>query len=183
MALAIENRYATALFDVVSRPASETTPQAALEQLESFADLLKKSAELRNVLSSPAVAPTEKRALVERFAERLGISRPVRNFLFVAIDNRRIRELSGLTAAFEELLDKRRGLTRIAVTSAAALDEDQRREIIDKFQQVTGNSVRARFAIDEALLGGARVRIGSTVYDGSLSAQIGALSRSLAGRG
>jgi len=175
MAQAIAKRYASALADVIAKPGAAVSPEQALEQLEAVESLVNEHPELLNVLLSPAVNPDSKHRLVRRIAERLGISQTIQNFVFVVIDHRRVRYLGEMKQAFRDWLDERQGVARIQVRSAAAMEENQRQALVDKFARVTQRQVQAEFSEDPALLGGVVVRHGSTVYDGSLRAQLEAL--------
>ena len=181
MALAITNRYAVALAEVVTKPASVISPAAALEQLAAIQRLLEKSQPLRNVLNSPAVSPAEKRALVASLCARMEVATPVRNFLYVVIDHRRTRLIGEMIDAFRAWLDEMAGVARIEVASAQSIDEPRREAMVDKFHRVTGRRVQAEFRVAPELLGGATVRYGSTVFDGSIRAQLEALDRAITG--
>ena len=181
MALAIANRYASALAEVVTQPGSAVSAKDALRQLGDFQELLKTSDELRNILSSPAVTPTDKRGLTGRLSERLELSVTVRNFLYVVIDHRRMPFLDEMIEAFQAWIDQRAGVARITVTSAKPMVDQQRTALVSKFSRVTGKTVSAEFAVASELLGGATVRFGSTVFDGSLRAQLNSLDRALSG--
>jgi len=182
MSLAIANRYANALAEVVLEPDSHQAAEAALGELRGFAQAYASSDELRMVLSAPAVPAEEKRKLLASLSERLELSVTLRNLLFVLADHRRLPIVAEVADAFERLLDEARGIARIAVTCAAALDDEQREAIIQKFNAITGKPVEAVFSTDSDLLGGVVVRVGGTVYDGSLSAQLRRLDRAMAGR-
>jgi F-type H+-transporting ATPase subunit delta len=177
---AIASRYANALVDVVTRPKAGIDPQRALAALREFAEGLKASAELQNALTSPAVAPGRKRAVVGRLADMLELEHLLRNFLFVLIDHRRIGQLAGIVDAAELLLDERLGFSRAEISSAQAMPETQRATLVAELERLTGTRVRPRFTVDESLIGGAVARIGSTVYDGSVRAQLENLGRRLA---
>lgn len=181
MALAIANRYASALDDVVCRPGSELGPEQALEQLESFQAALETSAELRGVLLSPAVRPAQKRDLTAQLCSRLGCSQIVRNFVQVIVDYRRVASFGECVNAYRERLDRRRGTARIEVRTARAMDADQQTALERRFAALTGKTVAAQYVVDADVLGGSIVRIGSTVYDGSLRARLRALDRALRG--
>src|SRR5574341_628484 len=101
MPLAVASRYARALVDLVTAPASGIDPHAVAGELEAFENGMAVSPDLRQVLSSPAVPPARKRALVTRLAGPLGISRTVRNFLCVVIDRRRTRLLPEIRHAYQ----------------------------------------------------------------------------------
>lgn len=180
MPLAVAKRYAQALGEVVTKPSAGLDPEAVLAQIESFAALIRENAELKNVLLSPAVAVAKKHAIVAGLAGRLQFAVPVRNFLYVVIDHRRLNVLDEMCQAFREWLDDRLGIARIEVVSALAVPEEQRRGLVETFGDVTGREVRARFREDPALLGGVIVKHGSRVYDGSLRAQLRALDQAIA---
>jgi F-type H+-transporting ATPase subunit delta len=179
MPLALAKRYAQALADVVLEPASGVDPRGAVDQIQSVEELVAGSNELRTVLLNPAVTPSRKRAVVARLTEPVGLAPLVRNFLFVLIDRRRISILSEIREAFEAVLDERSGIVRAVVTSAQELRDWQRGEMTQKLTALTGSQVRSEFSVDESLLGGAMVRIGSKIYDGSLRGQLEILQRRL----
>lgn len=176
---AVAARYANALADVVTAASSAVRPPEALSALRSFEGALKESPELHGVLVTPAVPLARKRAVVTRIGEALGISRIVRNFLLVLIDHRRIAEVGAVADAFEVVLDERLGFARAEVSSAAELSEAQRSELEAVLDRLTGKRIRARYAVDKALIGGAVARIGSTVYDGSVRGQLQSIGRCL----
>ncbi len=175
MSLAAANRYARVLADVVLAPGSGLEAADALSQLRSFAGLMKESADLRNVLLSPAVSPARKRAVTEKLGERLALHRLVKNFLFVAIDRRRISQAPEMAEAFEAVVDERSGRVRAQVSSARELSADQRAALQVELARLTGKQVRCDFLVDPGLLGGVSVRIGSTIYDGSVRGRLAAL--------
>ncbi|MCU1273610.1 MAG: synthase delta subunit [Bryobacterales bacterium] len=176
---AIVSRYASALADVVTGPSGMDAAQAT-QQLREFEALLVESAELRNALVSPAVAPARKRAVVGKLADKLGVAKIVRNFLLVLIDHRRLTALAQIIDAFEVQLDARLGFIRAELHSARELDEPQKAALSEELSRLTGKKVRARFAVEPELIGGVLVRIGSTIYDGSVRGQLDTLGRRLA---
>jgi F-type H+-transporting ATPase subunit delta len=180
MAQTIVARYARALVDLATKPSPEITGERAAAELRAFEGVWEQSAELRNILLSPAVSAARKRAVVGALAGNLGISRIVRNFLYVVIDHRRIAEVAAMRAAFEEMLDERLGIVRVHVTSAREMTEAQRDAMGTELARATGRKVRLQHAVDPQLIGGAVARIGSTTYDGSVRGQLDDLKRRLA---
>ena len=176
---AVAARYANALADVVTARGSALRPQDAAAELRSFETALRGSAELRNALATPAVAGSRKRAVVERIADILRLSRITRNFLFVLIDHRRIASLAEMIQSFETILDERLGFARAEVMAARELNEPQRAALSAQLERLTGKRIRAQYEVDEALIGGVVARIGSTVYDGSVRGQLSSLRRRL----
>jgi F-type H+-transporting ATPase subunit delta len=179
MASAVSTRYAQALADVVTKSGSALTPQNAVAELGSFQSVLESSREFRATLLSPAIPGSRKKAAVSRIADVLGLSGITRNFLFILIDHRRIPALGEILRTFEEVLDARLGFARAEITSARELDDAQRSALNSSLERLTGKRVRARFTVNESLIGGAVARIGSTVYDGSIRAQLNSLGRQL----
>ena len=179
-ASAIASRYANALVDVVTGPKASLAPQQALAELRAFAAALAASAELQNALTSPAVPPGRKRAVVGRIADVLGSARISRNFLYVLIDHRRIAALASILDMAEVLLDARLGFARAEIRSAQPMAEPQRAALVAELERLTDTRLRPFFAVDEGLIGGAVARIGSTVYDGSVRARLDSLGRRLA---
>lgn len=176
---AVATRYANALADVVTAASSAVRPAEAVSALRAFEAALKESPELHNVVVTPAIPVARKRAVVTRIAEALGMARVVRNFLLVLIDHRRIADVGSIADALEVVLDERLGFARAEVTSAAELNQEQRTELGAVLERLTGKRVRARFAVDRALIGGVVARIGSTVYDGSVRGQLQSIERRL----
>ena len=181
----VASRYARALMDVVAAPASQVDPAAALEQLRAFEQLIEASPELRTALLSPAVPPARKRAVVTKLAESslapsVRPSRPVRNFLFVVIDHRRVAELAVIVEAFEALLDERVGYVRADVVTARELPAAQQSGLEAEISRVARKTAKLKFSIDPALIAGVVARIGSTVYDGSVRGQLDRLRLKLA---
>lgn len=172
----IANRYAAALADVaVERKSADVFRR----DLVSFAEAYASSADLREFLHTPAVSREAKHAVIDKLAARLGLSEGVRNFIYILTDNRRVAALPEITAAFEAELNAREGIAEAAVTSARELSAAERKEIVAALERKTGKRIQAQFALDAALLGGAVVQIGSTIYDGSIREQLNRLRAQL----
>ncbi len=176
---AVATRYAHALADVVSKATSAIRPDDVLKELRGFESTLNESGELKNALTSPAVPVGRKRAVVGRIGDVLKISPITRNFLFVLIDHRRIAALTDILHGFELTMEERLGFARAEISSARELTEQQRTALSAQLEQLTGKRIKMRYAVDEALIGGAVARIGSTVYDGSVRGQLQTLGRRL----
>lgn len=179
MASALANRYARALVEVVTKPGATATPEAAAAQLTAFLETFRGSLELRNVLLSPAVSPAKKRSILAGLGSRLGLGQVAENFLYVVTDHRRLTLLGEMLAAVQALLDERRGVVRAEVTTAQPAGADDQGALAAALSHKTSGDVKARFQTDPGLLGGAVVRIGSTIYDGSVRGQLSALQRRL----
>lgn len=150
------------------------------KQLGEFAALYAESVDLRNFLSSPAVTQAAKHGVIEKLVARLGASKILRNFLFVLADNHRMHIVPEIFSAFQEVLRQRQGIAQAEVASAVELTAPQKAGLAQSLERLTGKKVEARYSLDPALLGGAVVRIGSTIYDGSLRNRLNELRARLA---
>ena len=150
-----------------------------LQQLGDFAAAYQESPELRNLFASPAASTEAKRGVAEKIAARLGASKIVRNFLFVVIDHQRMHELPEILKAFQDVLRERQGIAEAEVFSAVALNDAQKTEMTRTLERVTGKKIEAKFSLDRNLLGGALVRVGDTIYDGSLRNRLNGLRERL----
>jgi F-type H+-transporting ATPase subunit delta len=166
---ALAERYASALVDVALE---NKQADQVKQELAAFAAMIRESAELHAFLSNPSIARASKHAAIEQLVARMGASRTLRNYLFVIVDQRRAGMLPEIEQAFSALLDARQGITQAAVTSATDLTANERAELDATLAKLTGKRIQAQFNTDPALIGGAVVRIGSTIYDGSVRTQL-----------
>ena len=166
---ALAERYASALVDVALE---KKQADQVKQELAAFAAMVRESDELHAFLANPSIARASKHAAIEQLVARMGASRTLRNYLFVIVDQRRAGMLIEIEQAFSALLDARQGITQATVTSAAELTAAERKEMDAALAKLMGKKVQAQFITDAALIGGAVVRIGSTIYDGSVRAQL-----------
>ena len=166
----IASTYARAFADVVL--SARLDANRAIGGLRRIAGLLAESTELRRVWENPAVPAEQKRKLLDAIVHQDGIEHHVRNLIAVLIDHRRIQFLERITRQLEKELDARMGFAEAHITSARELGDPEKRALEAQIEKVTGKKVRSRFALDASLLGGAVVRVGSTIYDGSVKGQL-----------
>lgn len=172
----VAREYAEALADVAL---ASGRADALRQEVRSFAELAAGSADLRNFLDSPAIPRAAKQDLLEKLVARLGASKELRNFLFVLVDHHRTNLLAEMAREFETTILERLGRAEASITSARELSAPQKQKLAGTLESVTGKKIEARYAVDPALVGGLMVRIGSTIYDGSVRAQLDRLSARL----
>ncbi|MBV9572594.1 MAG: ATP synthase F1 subunit delta [Acidobacteriales bacterium] len=170
MASSVTTTYARAFADVVFGAGLDATQ--TLREAKSISEFVLGSKELREVWEAPSITAEQKRAVLDAIVARAKISKPVRNFIAVLIDHRRIQFLEAIVTEFGHELNRRSGFVEAEITSARELGPKERQSLEDQVGQITGSKVRARYSEDESLLGGAVVRVGSTVYDGSIQGQL-----------
>jgi len=167
---AIASRYARALVEVILE--RKVDAEVARQQLRSIVEAVHESDELRRVWESPAISPDQKRAVLDAIAKQIELVKPIRNFMAVLIDHRRIGMLDDMVRQFETELDTQLGFTQVEVSSARPLSPEEKRELESRVESMTGKKVRTRYLSDPELLGGVMVRAGSTIYDGSVRGQL-----------
>jgi F-type H+-transporting ATPase subunit delta len=173
----LADHYADALADVA---VAQNAAAEVRQQLADFLQLLHESPALNVLLSSPAVSRENKQGVVEALVSRLGASHTLRNFLSVVLDRRRMALLPEIQQAFDAQLDRRQGVTRAEVTSTRELDEGEKTQLRGVLEKISGQRVEAEYRLDPALIAGTVVRIGSTIYDGSVRMQLERLRAQIA---
>jgi F-type H+-transporting ATPase subunit delta len=166
----VTSTYARAFADVVFD--RHLDPAKTLLEVQSLAQLAASSRELREVWEAPSIPAEQKRLLLDAIIARVGVSRPVRNFVAVLIDHRRIKFLDPIVKEFERELNRRMGFVEAQIISARELGQLERTALEAQVAKLTGHKVRARYAQDGSILGGAIVKIGSMIYDGSVKGQL-----------
>jgi F-type H+-transporting ATPase subunit delta len=166
----VASTYARAFADVVL--SAHLNADRCIAELRTISGLLAESSELRRVWENPAVPVEQKRRVLDGIAGRDGIGTQVRNLVAVLIDHRRVHFLGSIILQLEKELDARLGFAEAQITSARELDAVEKREFEAQVAKLTGKKVRARYGQDLSLLGGAVVRVGSTIYDGSVKGQL-----------
>jgi F-type H+-transporting ATPase subunit delta len=175
---AVASRYARAFADVVFERKLDAAKSIA--GLHSLAALVASSPDLRKTWDNPSIGAQQKHAVLDSIIARLGASKEVRNFLAVVIDHRRANDLSVIVRQVEQEINDRMGFAEAQITSARSLGDAEKKNLEQQVQRMTGKNLRARYAQDASLLGGAVVRVGSTIYDGSIQGQLKRLREQIA---
>lgn len=166
----VTNTYARAFADAVM--GGHLDAVTTLKEAQSLDALVDANRELREVWESPSIAAVRKRAVLDAIVAREGISPTVRNFVAVLIDHQRIPFFALIVEQFAKELDSRLGFVEAEIISARELGDAERGTLESQAASVTGRKIRARYVRDEAILGGAILRVGSTIYDGSVKGRL-----------
>lgn len=185
MSLALARRYARALADVLFEEKllptrRRTRLQELKDQLADFAALLDAHPALRNILASPATDREEKLAVLEALGKRLKLARTAGNFLALLMEKRRLDLLPLILESFDAEIYQRLGVVPVEVTTAVRLSPRQKKDLEGRLRVLTGAEVELRYHENPTILSGGIVRVGSTLYDGSLRAQLQRLEARLA---
>jgi F-type H+-transporting ATPase subunit delta len=170
-------RYARAFAEVAE--AAGLDVGVAQRQMRDFAETLAGSGELREFLMNPSVEMAQKLKVLDAVGGRIGIYAQVRNFLAVILEHDRLGDLGEILTEYGEIADAHAGAAEAVITSARPLNPVDRAQLEAQVTRLAGAKVRATYVEDATLLGGAVVQIGSTIYDGSLKAQLQHLKQRL----
>lgn len=162
---AAADRYAQALFEL---GVEHDQLEGLLEELTAVREVFEESSVFRHLMLHPGIDRGERREAIRELADQWGLDDMLRNFLFILLDNERVRKLHQIERSYRELVDEHQGNVRATVTSAVELDGGQEEAIRDVLAEATGRDVILETEVDEDLIGGAVTRIGDIEYDGSV---------------
>jgi F-type H+-transporting ATPase subunit delta len=170
-------RYAQAFLDVVT--AAKLDANAIDKQLADFLGTWNGSSELREFFVNPAVPTLQKVQFLDTLNKKLRMQKELRNLLAVLINNDRIGHVDEVAAAYRKLLQERLGIRQAEIVTARKLTDVERLKLVAEIGKLAGAEIDASFRLDPAILGGMVVRIGSTVYDGSVRGRLDRLKEAL----
>jgi F-type H+-transporting ATPase subunit delta len=172
----VSGRYAMALFDLAK---AEGALDAVLADLDAISQFLGSSDDLRRLIRSPLLGREQQAGAlnallsdVSKFSKSAAITEMTRNFVGVVAMNGRLGYLEGMIADFGRLLAADRGEITAKVTAAHALSDKQLAALKDKLKAMAGRDVNLEVAVDEALIGGLIVKLGSRMIDSSLKTKL-----------
>jgi len=176
IATGIAARYATAVFDL----AKEGKKLKALEtDVASLEAAIADSADLRTLLSSPLYSREEQGAAIAAVAKKMKVSPTVANVMSLMASKRRLFVLPQLLKTLRERLAEERGEVTAEVTTAKALTKAQSDKLAKTLKAQVGKAVTIQETVDESIIGGLIVKVGSKMIDTSIASQLNALQNSM----
>ena len=169
-------RYARSLSETID---DDQALEPTLEILTSFTEIFRESEALQGIIGNPAVPTKTQMAILDAILEKLGADSPLKKLVAALVQRGRARMLPEVTKLFAAQTDARLNRVSAQVTSAVALSDTQRNDIIASLEKFSGMHVRIDHAVDPDLLGGVIAQIGGTIIDGSVRARIERLKQSL----
>ncbi len=173
---AVARNYAEVLYDLAG--AGEAQVEYG-DLIDAVASAINGSPEIQAVLVSPRVPKAEKSALFGRALGDLPV--PFVRFLQAVVQRNRQGLLREIAAAYQALHDQSLNRVRARVTVAREPNEALRKSVAESLSKVLGKEVIPSFSVDPNVLGGAIVRVGERVYDGSVRRRMVRLRRKLLG--
>ena len=177
----IARRYATAVFELAREGSGgEAGSLDALERdIDAIDAALASSADLRDLIASPLYARDAMERAIAAIGAKMGLSDLSARTLAVMAQKRRLFVLPQLTAALREMIADARGEVVAEVTSAAPLSPAQAAALTDTLKARVGKGIRLRASVDESLIGGLVVRVGSKMIDTSVKARLAGLRNAM----
>jgi F-type H+-transporting ATPase subunit delta len=174
---AFVSQYARAFADVVLQARLDA---AGIDrQFNDFLSAWDSSAPLREVFENPAIPDAQKLAILDKMNVTLGMVKELRNFVAVITKNGRVASVHEIAQAWRTELQERQGIRQAEIVTARELNEKERDSLLAGVGQIADAKIQATFKLDPSILGGTVVRIGSTVYDGSVKGRLERLREQL----
>jgi len=175
---AAAGRYARALFDVAMRERADV--EQVQSDLQQFVDVFRQHPVLSQTLANPAIPASKKKAVAEALVARAaGLSPMVGKLILMLAERDRLALLPDLARIYGERVMDHLKIIRGEVTTATALDPEKLRALEQGLQQATGRKVVLESKVDPSIIGGIITRLGSTVYDGSVTTQLQKMKQAL----
>ena len=149
-------------------------------ELTSFSELVNGNADLARVLSNPAIPASRKRAVIEQLLALYPLSPQLARLLTLLAEHDRLMLISDVAQAFRARVMEQQQVIHAEVTTAMALPSDRVAALQQGLARATGRQVQLDTRVDSGIIGGAVARIGSIVYDGSVTTQLQKLRQRLA---
>ncbi|HUC09894.1 MAG TPA: F0F1 ATP synthase subunit delta [Stellaceae bacterium] len=162
---ALAERYATALFDIADERRALDEVASDLRQLRA---MLSESADLMRLVRSPILSRLDQARAVEALAQHAQLSPLVRDFLAVVARNRRLFAIPAMITAFLARLAERRGEVSAEVITAQPLTATQMNALGEHLRRTVGRRVTVDARVDQRLIGGMIVKVGSRMVDASV---------------
>ncbi|MEL6753279.1 MAG: ATP synthase F1 subunit delta [Pseudomonadota bacterium] len=171
-------RYASALFELAQDKGklSEVNRDFA-----AFAAMARESEDLSRLLASPAFSRDDKRDALVSLGKEAGFNPVLVNFLGVISENGRARDLPAAQRAFDQLYANQRGIKRAVARTAKPMTAAQREKLEAILAKAVGGEIELSEEVDEALIGGLQLRVGSTLVDASIAAKLDRMNSAMKG--
>ena len=169
----VSNRYASALYDLAD---DSKVVDEVLNNLETINQCIEKNKDLKILIKSPLISSTDKFTIIEKVLSKASINKLTSNFLKVISKNKRFSSLLSIISQFININAQKRGDVSADVTSANNLSELQKNSINDQLKSVLGEKLLLNFKVDEKIIGGLIIKVGSKMIDASILSKINKLN-------
>ncbi|WP_428928225.1 F0F1 ATP synthase subunit delta [Marinibacterium sp. SX1] len=176
ISVGIAARYASAIFEIAKEDSNLEGLESGVDDLSSA---LAESEDLRTLISSPMISREEQGAAITAIADKMELASVLRKGLALMAQKRRLFVLPQLLAALRDKLAEHRGEVTAVVTSATALTDAQSEKLAAMLRESAGKDVTLKTTVDESLIGGMIVKLGSTMIDTSIKSKLASLQNAM----
>ncbi len=172
----IAGRYATAVFELAREAKGLTALEKDVEALDAA---LAASADLRTVISSPVYTRDDQGRAIAAIAAKMGLSQVLTGTLGLMAQNRRLFVLPQLLSALRDMIAAEKGEVTAEVWSAQPLTAAQSKDLAASLKKTVGKTVKLKAAVDDSLIGGLIVKVGSKMIDTSIRSKLASLQNAM----
>jgi F-type H+-transporting ATPase subunit delta len=172
----IAERYATAVFEIVKE--NNNLPRLE-ENLNDLTAALDDSADLRELLVNPVYSRQEQENAISAVAEAMGMIPAMKNVLGLMARKRRLFVVPAMIRRLREMIAEHKGEVTAEVTSAVALTDEQSANLTATLKEKVGKDVKISTTVDESLIGGLIVKVGSKMIDTSIRSKLNSLQNAM----
>ena len=159
------NRYALALYQLAKENAEL---EAVEENVNEILAIYNSSKDLKNFIKNPTQSQLNQLETLNKISIQMNLSKITKNFLNILIIKRRIFFINKILLNFQSLASKQRGELKAALTSSKSLTNVELENLNRDISQVMGSTVAIDYTVDENLIGGLKMQIGSLMIDTSI---------------
>jgi F-type H+-transporting ATPase subunit delta len=172
----IAERYATAVFELVK----EENAIAGLEaNLDDLSAAIEESEDLRALLTSPVLTREEQGTAISAIAAKMGLIPAMTNVLGLMASKRRLFVVPAMVSRLRDMIAAEKGEVTAEVTSATALTDAQEAKLAETLKAKIGKDVKVNATVDETLIGGLVVKVGSKMIDTSIRSKLNSLQNAM----
>lgn len=159
------NRYALALFEL----ANENSELDVVEKnIQDLLQIYNSSSDLKNFIKNPTQSQFNQLKVIQELSSKMNLLKVVNNFLSILVTKRRIFFLNNIFQNFLILVSKKRGELKASLVSSKNLSDDELQNLNKELSQTIGTSIKFDYKVDESLIGGLQMQIGSLMVDTSI---------------
>ena len=158
-------RYSRALFEVLKEDEELDKTE---KDVKNFQNLVSSSLEIKNFLQDPTQSIKNQNNVIDLLVEKLGFSKNLRNFFLLLIEKRRIFFIKKIFDSFLRLCSKKRGEIKASLISSKELSQTELDKISEDFSKSMGSKIKFDYKLDESLIGGLKLQLGSFMIDTSV---------------
>lgn len=170
----VAKRYAKALYEIANQ---EQITSLVEQELKALVQVITQDSEVQNFIASPNISEKTKLESIHT-ALQGKVSQPVINMISLLIERGRMEILPELSESFVKIAGKAIGMADALVYTTYLLNDQEQQDVANEFGQLTHQTIRVQNVVDPSLLGGMKVIIGDTLYDGSLAGKLARLEKS-----